>query len=385
MRNVLILGARSLVALDYARRFADRGWRVIVADSMPSRITRWSRFVHAGERLPSPRRDLRTYAQALNRVIAAHRIDLVLPTCEEVFYVARFRRRLPRDVRVLAPSFDTLAMLHSKWHFLESARGCGIRVPNSARVADIGEARGWATGRPVVIKPEFSRFGVHVRHHPDGIPDHAAPLATNESWVVQDYCRGEELCSYSIIDRGRLLAHVVYRPSYRIPGSSGYVFEAWEAPEIEGFVRAFAHKMNCTGQLSFDWMVADSGEYTVLECNPRAVSGVHLFPPDADLPAALMGETHGSLRPEIGSARMIGPVMSAAGFLPRLRAVSVRTWWRDLRRSTDVVATKGDRRPLLGGLADLATYARLAARHRCSMREVSTQDIEWDGERLELP
>ncbi len=385
MRSVLILGARSPVALDHARRFAAQGWRVIVADSVPCCMTRWSRAVHAGETLPSARDGLRAYAKAMNGIITTHRIDLVLPTCEEVFYVARCRSQLPLDVRVLAAPFDTLAMLHSKWHFLDAARGCGIDVPDSALVSDIDEACAWAAGRPVVIKPEFSRFGVHVRRYPEGMPASVAPFASQQNWVVQNYCHGEELCSYSVVDHGRLLAHVTYRPMYRIRGSSGYVFQACKVPEIEDFVRAFARKTACTGQLSFDWMSSEPGHYTVLECNPRAVSGVHLFAHDAALPAALMGEIDGCVRPDPDTLRMIGPVMLAAAVTPSLRTTSLRQWWLDMLAARDVLGMKGDRRPLLGGLIDLASYAGLAVRKRCSMREASTRDTEWDGEHLEFP
>jgi len=385
MPNVLILGARSPVALDHARRFAAQGWRVVVADSVACRITRWSRAVHAGETLPSARDDLRAYAQALIRVIMAHQIDLVLPTCEEVFYVARCRAHLPQDVRVLVAAFDTLALLHSKWRFLDIARDCGIPVPDSGLVREIGEARTWAAGRPVVIKPEFSRFGVHVRRYPEGMPADAEPFAARQNWVVQTYCHGEELCSYSVVDHGRLLAHVTYRPLYRIRGSSGYVLQACKAPEIEAFVRALAQKTAFNGQLSFDWISAGQGQYTVLECNPRAVSGVHLFASDAALPAALMGEVDAYVRPDPAALRMIGPVMLAAALMTSLRTVSLRQWWRDLHSARDVIGVAGDRRPLLGGLADLASYARLAARQRCSMREASTRDTEWDGEMLESP
>ncbi|HUB91238.1 MAG TPA: ATP-grasp domain-containing protein [Dyella sp.] len=385
MRKVLILGARSPVALDHARRFAAQGWQVVVGDSVPCRISSWSRAVHACVALPSARYGIRTYADALHRAINRHRVDLVLPTCEEVFYLARVRPALPPQLRVLVDDFDKLAMLHSKWRFLEAAQHSGVTVPESGLVNSIEEAREWANGQPAVIKPEFSRFGVHVRLYPEGIPHDARPFEVDAKWVVQSYCRGKELCSYSVVDQGRVRAHVTYAPSYRISASSSYVFEACDVPAIEAFVETFARNIRYTGQLSFDWIVSEPDSYQVLECNPRAISGVHLFAMHDALPAALMGDTDTCIKPSLAEPRMIAAVMLAAGAWRPLRQRKASEWWRDFRAARDVIAVKGDRGPLLGGLLDLASYARMAVQQRCTMREASTRDTEWDGEALDTP
>lgn len=385
MRRALILGGRSPVALDHARRFAAQGWQVIIGDSVPCRISSWSRAVHASVALPSARYGVRDYVHALQRVIDTHQVELVLPTCEEVFYLARVRHALPRQVRVLVDDFDKLAMLHSKWRFLEVARHCGAIIPDSQLVSSLDEAREWANGRPVVIKPEFSRFGVHVRLYPEGIPRDAQPFGLDAKWVVQSYCHGKELCSYSVVDQGRVLAHVTYRPRYRINASSSYVFEACEAAGIDAFVETFARKTRHTGQLSFDWIASEQGGYQVLECNPRAISGVHLFGMHDALPAALMGQVDACIRPSARDTRMIAAVMLAAGVWQPLRQRSLRSWWRDFRQARDVIAVKGDRMPLLGGVLDLASYARIAAQQRCTLRQASTRDTEWDGEALDTP
>jgi hypothetical protein len=384
MRNVLILGARSPVALDHARRFAAQGWRVVVGDSVPCRITSWSCAVHARVALPPARFALREYATALNRTIRAYQIELVVPTCEEVFYLSRCRASLPEAVRVAVDDFDKLAAVHSKSRFLDVAQGCGAIIPDSRLVSTVQEACEWADGRPVVVKPEFSRFGVHVRLYPEGMPADAPAFELPGHWVVQTYCRGNEVCSYSIVHDGNLRAHVAYRPLCRINASSSYVFEACDAPGIRAFVEAFARKLRFTGQLSFDWIESDAG-YHVLECNPRAVSGVHLFAPGDPLPAALSGDAGACVSPSAGDARMIAAVMVAAGFWPSLRQYSLREWWRDFRRARDVIAVQGDRLPLLGGLLDVASYARMAVQQHCSMRQASTRDTEWDGEELESP
>lgn len=385
MPNVLILGARAPAALDHARRFAHQGWRVIVGDSVSCRLSGWSRAVQATLALPSARFAPQAYAQALNAAVRAHRIDLVVPTCEEAFFVAHGRHQLPASVRVAVADFATMRELHSKWRFLELARQCGAMVPDSARVRSLDEARAWAMGEAVVLKPEYSRFGVHVRLYPEGIPVQARPFEQPGDWVVQRFCRGTELCSYSILDAGRLRAHVSYRPSYRIEGSSSFFFQPHESAPIRTFVEALGWRTGYTGQIAFDWIEGADGRVHVLECNPRAVSGVHLFDRDATLPAALAGEGEGCVVPTMPAPRMIAPVMLLAGSAQAFRAGALGTWWRDLRQARDVVAHAGDRKPVLGGLVDLCVYARMALDQRCTLREASTRDIEWDGEPLEVP
>ena len=178
MSNVLILGGRAPVALDHARRFERMGWKVRIADSIPCRLSGWSRSVTETVSLASPRYSPSAFAADLSKAISKHSIDLVVPTCEEVFYLSRYRSSLPSEVRVFVDDFEKLRALHSKWKFLELANGCGANVPASCRVDSIAEARAWANGEPLVLKPEFSRFGVHVRLYPKGLPKEAAKLAS---------------------------------------------------------------------------------------------------------------------------------------------------------------------------------------------------------------
>lgn len=381
-RNVLILGARAPVALDHARRFAHQGWTVTVADSISCWISGASRAVDMALRIASPRHAPAQFAADLQNACAKHAIDLIVPTCEEVFFLSRYRHRLPREVRVLADDFDKLRDMHSKWRFLSLAQGCGAHVPESALVGSIDEARQWAGARPIVLKPEFSRFGVHVRLYCEGIPHDAPELSALGKWVAQAYVRGAEYCSYSVADRGRLVAHSLYRPTWRMQTSSSYYFEPARIDAIREFVARFARKMDFTGQLSFDWIHREDGELSVLECNPRATSGCHLFSLDDPLPAALDGTVGTCVEPLSPSPGMIGAVMFGAGLIDAAKCKNLRGWLRDYRRATDVIGVAGDRRPVGGALLDLMSYARLARAQRCNMREAATQDIEWDGQAL---
>lgn len=375
MPEVLILGGRAPVALDHARRFAAQGWGVVMADSVSCRLSGWSRAVASTVRLASPRYAPARFVADLNAAIAREGIDLVVPTCEEVFFLSRYRSALPASCRVVVDDFDKLRLLHSKWEFTKLADG---RAPATALVHTIEQAREWAAGRPLVLKPEFSRFGVHVRLYPDGMPVDAEPLAPLGAWVAQEYCAGTELCSYSVAEQGKLTAHALYRPAYRLHRSSSYYFEPHASEPIQRFVAELVARLNFTGQISFDWVDMGDGRPRVLECNPRATSGLHLFAPDDAVPAALNGVNQPCVTPQ-GGARMLGPVMYSAGLL---NGGSLSDWRRDARRAGDVVTAPADWLPLAGGLLDLAWFTRAALQRRCTMREAATSDIEWDGEAL---
>jgi hypothetical protein len=382
--RVLILGARAPVALDHARRFHAQGSTVFAGDSHACRLTSSSRAITGTVHLPPPRTALSGFATELCRYIEAERIDLVLPTCEEVFYLSRIRERLPRECTVFAAPIERLRELHSKLRFLELAANCGVHTPASARVDSLDGAREWAGARPIVLKPEYSRFGVHVRLYPQGIPSDAAPLPALGAWVAQEFCPGRELCSYSIAVNGTLRAHVAYEPTYRLSRSSSFYFDPVSMPAIRRFVEAFVRKVAFTGQISFDWIVSAAGGLSVLECNPRAISGLHLFAQTDALPAVIAGHAIDCVEPRNPSPRMIAAVMGSAGLVQALRRGELARWRRDFQRARDVLTQPGDLAPLLGGIADTGALALSALRQRTSIREASTRDIEWDGEAIPL-
>lgn len=61
---------------------------------------------------------------------------------------------------------------------------------------------------------------MHVRVYPNGVPDDAPALAQRGRWVAQAYQQGVELSSYSVADKGKLLAHAVYRAKHRLGNSA---------------------------------------------------------------------------------------------------------------------------------------------------------------------
>jgi predicted ATP-grasp superfamily ATP-dependent carboligase len=382
--GVLLTGARAPVALDLARRFHAAGWRVHAADSLAAHSTGASRAVSQRHRIAAAH-DTAAFARDLARIAREHALELLVPTCEEAFHVAHVRPRLPAQLTVAVAELALLRQLHSKWEFLQLARGCGVGVPDSARVRTLAQARDWADGRAVVLKPEFSRFGTEVRLLPQGIDAATPELEGEQHWVVQQLLHGAEYCSYAVAARGRLLAHVAYAPRHRLRRSSSYYFDPVRLPALQAFAAALAAKTGYSGQLAFDWVVDGAGTPWVLECNPRGTSGVHLFAPHDPLPAALAGSGDGVIAPGHARAAMLAPLMWLDA-LPRALARGDLAGWRaDLARADDVLAAPGDRAPLAWTGVDLAGFARIALRDRSSLRAASTADCAWDGAPLPGP
>lgn len=208
---------------------------------------------------------------------------------------------------------------------------------------------------------------------------------------------------------GRLLAHVCYRSVLRLAGrgadgratqGAGIVFEDVTAarPEIRDFVRELVAARCFSGQIAFDFIRDERATY-VIECNPRATSGVHLFGDDDALAEILLGAAESrrvDTRVERGAGEIV--VEPPRGARPRTRKLGfalpfagalaqgeVRAWPSLLRHALgtpDVVYRRDDPMPALAAPLSLAELALVAARERRPLTAATTYDIEYDGQPL---
>ena len=163
MKTVLITGARAPVALHWARLLHMAGHRVILADSHRFAMARATQFKAAYVQLPQPRGALPPYARAVESVVRRFGCDLVLPTCEEVFFLAAARDHIGAQVPLVAPPFALLAQVHDKYRFAMMARSFGADPPASTLLSSASDLEACrATGENLVFKPVWSRFAERV-------------------------------------------------------------------------------------------------------------------------------------------------------------------------------------------------------------------------------
>lgn len=390
--SVLLTGTRSPAALDLGRSFAAAGWRVVGAEYVRWPVSRLSRAFAVHHRLPSARAGHAAFADRLEQVIQAEQITLLVPTCEEIFFVARHRERLSRLCRVACPDFAALRRLHDKAALPEIAGGLGLGVPETLRVETAPSVR-QAVARlegDVVLKPAFSRFAARTLLLPDKHAVEALRPSREDPWVCQRFVRGEEVCLYAVAVEGRLTAVSAYRPRHRMGVGAGIYFEPVQVPDLEAFAAAFVARHHLSGQVAFDVIQDPHGAWWVIECNPRATSGVHLFGGEAALAEAFGGGALGGgafgggacVRATEARPQMVGLAMALLGLPRAVRAGRLGPALADMRRAGDVVARPGDRGPGVAQWAALLETLALALRHRCAPRAATTIDCEWNGEPL---
>lgn len=388
MSRILLTGGRAPVTLELARLFAQAGHTVFVAESAPRHLCQTSRAVYRSYQVPPPKQAPAAFVIALRQIIKQAQIDWLIPTCEEVFYVAQGLTQLTSVCHVLIDQLDKLHLLHNKWTFIQTAQQLGLPVPATTLLTspqDLTMLGSKVNDR--VLKPAYSRFATATRLPPHShqtwqtlVPTPVAP------WVTQTYLHGDHFCTYSVAHHGRLLAHATYPVRWKAGQGATMVFETFEHPQILAWVQTFVSRTQFHGQIAFDFIQPVGGEPLAIECNPRATSGVHLFSGDPRLVDALLGNATHLITPAPGRPAMLALAMLLYGPANLRSTAQLRQWIETLRRGRDVIFRRDDPRPWFAQFATLYQFWRWSVQSGVNLIAATTLDIEWNGEPLaELP
>ena len=363
--RVLLTGARAPATLELARLCARAGHDVHVADTSGWHICRGSRLIAASHRLPAPRAGHAAYAAALRELVGRHRLDVIVPTCEEVFHLASLHGQLP-GVRLVCEPRPRLAMLHDKWRFIEATAAAGLVAP---RTQVLGDGRVPDGGR-WILKPRHSRFATRL-HVVDGgaaLPDLGGDAPS--AWVAQELLEGAALCTWSVVRDGRVLAHATYAVD-ETAGERGaaIAFHSVRHAGVLAWVQQFVSSHALSGQFAFDFIDTASG-LRAIECNPRLTSGVHCFRAMPEVVTCLL---------DVNVPVSDAPLEPPPGLHFRSR-LAMHVYGKRPRAGAGLLDAGDDpwpRRLQLVSWADLLTRAAFA---RQDPRRFSTRDIEWNGE-----
>lgn len=423
---ILLTGGRAPCTLELARSFYAAGHRVVVAESARYHLCRVSRAVARSYAVPAPNAHPAAFLDAIESIIVDEKVDVLIPTCEEIFFVSRGLDRLSRHCWVWAAPIDQLRELHDKWRFARLASGLGLAVPATELIQSPEEWLAYAEegqlGHNIVLKPAYSRFASRVLFlgkEDTGakrrrlLTEQMPALSPAAPWVAQQRIYGSHLCTYSVAWEGELLAHAAYPCSYRVGQGASVYFEPIAHSQSLAWVRKLVSEFQFTGQISFDFIEEAGGGLYAIECNPRATSGIHLFGagsegliqafleprnlrdrggamavPELEGSQGNGSKRNGSNRASSKSAgaggkrtaAMLAPAMLAAG-LGNVRSLcELRDWFSAYRRARDVVFSRNDWLPVIEQLRVLLSAWRASRTRGITLTQATTMDLEWNGE-----
>jgi predicted ATP-grasp superfamily ATP-dependent carboligase len=384
-KNILLTGGRAPATLELARLLHAAGQRVVMAESLPWHVCRLSRAVDRSYRVPSPRYQPTAYCNTLLEIIQHEHIDWLIPTCEEIFYIAQNRDHLTPHCNVFAADLDTLNTLHNKWCFVQRCVQYGLPVPATQLLTTPAQAMALvASGQDLVFKPVYSRGGVQTVILPRQPQQVASlPITSDHPWIAQTFIPGRQICTYSLAQQGRLTAHCAYATEFNLGAGGTVLFEALDHPPALAWVKQFVTMSGFTGQIAFDFIEPNGDPTAViaLECNPRLTSGIHLFCQTPALVQAFFEETGPTLYPQPQPSTMVTAGMLGVALGKRPGLAHLKRWWQTFRTSQDVIFRPDDPWPWLGQWLSLLNMLWWQRKYRLSFLEAITVDIEWNGER----
>ncbi len=382
--RILLTGARAPVTLDLVRHFHLAGHEVFLADSIRLPLAGFSRFAKRTFVVAKPALQPNKFVEDLADIARRHEIDLVIPTCEEIFYIAAKLHLFPPAVTVFSEPLSRLEQLHNKWTFASLAKNSSseIQPPETHLAASSVELEPWTARQDLVdwvFKPAYSRFAARTLVGPKPEVVSALRPSAADPWVIQRRIRGREFSTYSVSHNGVLRAHACYYSKYQVGIGSGIYFMAVDDVRIRSFVQEFVARQQFTGQLGFDLMQAEDGKLFVLECNPRATSGLHLLK-SLPLAEAFLHPGSSLLEPQSPPPSMLAAIVLLFSLPQAIAKGKLATLVKDMREAKDVMFAWNDVGPSLLSPISLLEVIATALRRRKPLTRAATFDIEWNGE-----
>lgn len=383
--DFLLTSSRLPCTIEQIRKLGRRGHRVYAVDSLRFAPGNGSRYATESFVISSPRYRTAQYLDELEAIVRERTIDRLLPSFEDVFYIARARARFDRWTHVFAPPLATLSKLHDKRAFIALAGELGLPVPQTHIARSRAELETIAREIGAFFaRPAYTRGGVTLFTNRGPLAGrtkiHECEPTAQNPFVVQPFVEGVDVCTYSVAHAGRVVAHAAYVHPLRLEHAGGITFESIDAQQTLPYVQRIVEATGYDGQISFDFLATDRG-LVMIECNPRPSAGL-LVMPDEMLEQALVGRPDRVLLAPPGEKRKLSlALLRNAVLRSSERRESLRALFSPVR---DVYADPDDPMPLL---YQLLAYGRVmwyrlanGRVHRTDLMQGYLHDLCWNGE-----
>lgn len=311
-RRVLVTDAGRGSALAVVRALGRAGHTVITADTAATTVGGASRYAHAHGTYPAPgSAGVEATAEAVVRLAAEHRVDLVVPVTDDTI-VSLLATGADLPAGCVLATADPVAVdrAGSKVETVRLARSLDVPVPDQEVVDDPAGARGCTArlGTPVVVKPDRSRIvgddgrlrRGSVSYAWDDDEASRAVAAAGQPVLLQRHHPGVGVGIGLVLDEGRPVALVQHQRTHEVPVSGGASSLRRTVPLDPGLAEhaaALLGALRWTGAAMVEFKVGRDGP-SLMEVNGRLWGSLPLaVRAGCDIPGHLLA-VHLGERPE---------------------------------------------------------------------------------------
>jgi glutathione synthase/RimK-type ligase-like ATP-grasp enzyme len=246
-KNILLTGGRAPATLHLARLFFKAGHKIFVAESLEFPLTKNSKAVYKSFSVSKPRQKTTEYINDLKKIIVENHIDILIPTCEEIFYISQYKNELSKHCTVFVEDIEKLLSLHNKHTFIEKLETYQINAPGTAIAVNYEQLREIVKkiNKRIILKPVYSRFSSKIIILEEGNKETPrVHISESYPWIVQEFIEGQQYCTYSIVHNGKLVAHSTYATEFTAGKGATIAFQHNDNSQILEWVKKFVHWKN---------------------------------------------------------------------------------------------------------------------------------------------
>ena len=334
------------------------GHHVEVCDPSPWALARFSRFVKKLHRCPPLRDDPDRYLAYVERLLASHKFDVLLPTHEQGFLFARVQKRLTPGIGLALPSFENYRTAHGKAGF--SRLLSTLRLPQPAtRIVTSERALREAVRFPKVVKTSVGTAsrGIWFVGEADELEEAVRELVAGNAFagevLVQESLHGTVEKAQSVFCRGKMLGFHAYRQVSPGIGGGEAIKESVSRPGMRDMLVKIGERLAWHGALSVDYLMPEHDSMPrLIDCNPRLVEPMSAYLAGTDLVGLLLdvsrGATPASLRASREGVRTHLAMQALLGIAARenSRRALLRECWRLWRASDPYAGSREEMTPI---------------------------------------
>lgn len=282
--SVVVPAVGTAGSLSVVRSLGRKGIHTIGVSERENPPSFSSRYCHETRRVPAPSDDITGYRDALLALARREDVKAIIPVREaDIYVLSRYRDAFSPHLQTPWPTFSQLGTVHDRIQLVAAAERADVSVPDTVLLDDVDD---WNQER--IIK---GRYALLTADNVDAIPEdqvEAPPKtiflhpgvepdidAITESMghtpIAQAYVDGTEYCLRALYDEGEVVATSQKKliRGYKYSRGPSVYHEAVDIPALETAGIALLDELDWNGLASVGFIRDDSGEFNLLEINPR--------------------------------------------------------------------------------------------------------------------